>query len=590
MPADRQPTWRGRWWDRLDRLRQQIADIENTPGLGLLCILGAATGLLCGLVILGLQATIGAMQEPLFASAGTDRGHFPGTGTGFRLAVPVIGALVLGVVAERVFKIRDYGIVQIIERLVYYQGVLPIRTAIAEFLFTASAIVTGQSVGREGTAAQVGATTGSWLGQRLALPNNSVRTLVGCGAAAGIAASFNTPLAAVIFAMEVVMMEYTVSGFAPIILAAVSGSLVTFTLTDIHPGLVVEHASFKSVLELPYLVFVGAVLGVLGAGFSRLTGALTTWLEPVRLSLRIAAAGLVTGLLGLLFPEILGLGFDTVNAALAGQFVIGVALGTGLAKFLATAFAAAAPIPGGVILPAFVIGATVGSALGSLGGLAVPTHASEPGFYALVGIGAMMGAVLQAPLTALVVILELSDRTEVVLPGMLAVITAIVVSRRLASAESVFRTLLRRRGLDYRNDPVSQYLRRASVLSAMNRRFVRLPRKLSRAALEDALKKNPDWLLIEGEDSRATLMRPADVVRYLGSEEASEEEMLDLPDIPGQRLEAAPIPLRASLQEAYDLLDQKEVEALYVQRRGGAKESPIYGVLTQSAIESAYHP
>ncbi|MES1942998.1 chloride channel protein [Salinisphaera sp. PC39] len=590
MSADRKPSLGRRWRDWLDRLRQEIADIENTPGLGVLCALGAATGVLCGLIILGLQTAITGLQGPLFAGTNAAPGHFPDTAPAFRVAVPVLGALFLGLLIERVLKVRDYGVVHIIERLVYYQGFLPVRTAIAEFLVTTGAIVTGQSVGREGTAAQVGATTGSWLGRRLDLPNNSVRTLVGCGAAAGIAASFNTPLAAVILAMEVVMMEYTVSGFAPIILAAVSGSLVTFTLTDIHPGLVVEHASFSSMWELPYLVFVGAVMGLLGAGFTRLTGALTTWLEPIRPSLRMAAAGLVTAVLGLMFPQILGLGFELVNAALAGQFVLGIALGIGAAKFLATAFAAAAAIPGGVILPAFVIGATVGSALGTLGGLAAPAQASEPGFYALIGIGAMMGAVLQAPLTSLVVILELSDHTEVVLPGMLAVITAIVVSRRLASAESVFRMLLRRRGLDYRNDPVSQYLRRASVLSAMNRRFARLPRQVSRTALEETLARNPDWLLVGGEENRASLMRPADVVRFLGSEDVPDEGDIDLIRIPGQRLDAVSVPLRASLQEAYDRLDQHEADALYVQRRGRTGADAIYGVLTRAAIEGAYHP
>lgn len=590
MPPERASALRRRWREWLDRLRQQLADVESTPGLGLLCGLGAATGALCGFVILGLQATIVALQGPLFSGTGAEPGHFPDTGPAFRVAVPIVGALILGVLVERVLKVRDYGIVHVIERLVYYQGVLPLRTAVAEFLVTAGAIVTGQSVGREGTAAQVGATTGSWLGQRLTLPNNSVRTLVGCGAAAGIAASFNTPLAAVIFAMEVVMMEYTVSGFAPIILAAVTGSLVTFTLTDAHPGLVVEHATFRSVLELPYLVFVGAMMGVLGAGFTRLTGALTTWLEPVRLSLRMAMAGIVAALLGVMFPQIMGLGFDTVNAALAGQFAIGLALGIGAAKFLATAFAAAALIPGGVILPAFVVGATVGGALGALGGLVAPSQASAPGFYALIGIGAMMGAVLQAPLTSLVVILELSRHTEVVLPGMLAVIPAIVVSRRLASAESVFRMLLRRRGLDYRNDPVSQYLRRASVLNAMNRRFVRLPRQLSRAALEEALTGNPEWLLIKDQDTRAKLMRPADAVRYLGSGEAPEADTIDLLRIPGQRIDAVPIALRASLQEAYDRLEQQELDALYVQRLRAGGTDTIYGVLTRNDIESAYHP
>ena len=330
----------------MDTVRQQLADVENTPGLGLLCLLGAATGGLCGLVILALHTAIHTLQEPLFEIFGVASGTFTDSSIAFRVAVPVLGALLLGLLVEWVIKSSEYGIVHIIERLVYYQGVLPMKAALAEFTMSALALATGQSVGREGVAAHTGATTGSWLGRQLGLPNNSVRTLVGCGAAAGIAASFNTPLAAVIFAMEVVMMEYTIAGFAPIILAAVTGSLVTFTFTDVHPRLMADYSGFSPV-ELPYLALVGALLGIAGASFTRLCGALVPLLGKVRISLRIALAGLVTGLLAVQFPQIMGLGFETVNASLAGEYAIAIALGVGLAKLLATSFATAAAIPGG---------------------------------------------------------------------------------------------------------------------------------------------------------------------------------------------------------------------------------------------------
>jgi len=390
MAADRRRSLRQAWQERMETLRQQLADVENTPGLSLLCLLGAATGVLCGLVILAMQGAIQGLQQPLFEFFSVTGGTFMGTSAAFRVAVPLFGALLLGLITEWVIKSSGYGIVHIIERLVYYQGVLPVKAAIAEFTMSALAIASGQSIGREGAAAHIGATTGSWLGGQLALPNNSVRTLVGCGAAAGIAASFNTPLAAVIFAMEVVMMEYTIAGFAPIILAAVTGSLVTFTFTDAHPSLLADYSGFAT-MELPYLAVVGVVLGIVGAGFTRLCGALVPLLGKIRISLRITLAGLVTGLLAIPFPQIMGLGFETVNASLAGEHVLSVALGIGLAKLLASSFATAAAIPGGVILPTFVIGSSLGSGLGSLGALFLPHHADDSGLYALLGIGAMMG-------------------------------------------------------------------------------------------------------------------------------------------------------------------------------------------------------
>jgi len=566
-----------------------MADVENTPGLSLLCILGAATGALCGLVILALHTAIHTLQDPLFALFGAHGESFVDTSVTFRLAVPILGALLLGLIVEWVLKSAEYGIVHIIERLVYYQGVLPARAAIAEFTMSVLALATGQSVGREGVAAHTGAATGSWLGRQLDLPTNSVRTLVGCGAAAGIAASFNTPLAAVIFAMEVVMMEYTIAGFAPIILAAVTGSLVTFTLTDVHPRLLTEYSGF-STIELPYLALIGAVLGVAGAGFTRLCGALVPLLAPIRVSLRITLAGMVTAVLAVWFPQVMGLGFDTVNASLAGQFTISMALGIGLAKLLATSFATAAAIPGGVILPTFVIGSALGSALGLLGGWLLPGHASDAGLYALLGIGAMMGAVLQAPLSALVVILELSGQTGLVLPGMLVVIAALVVSRRIAVADSLFRLLLRRRGLDYRNDPISQYLRRASVLSAMNRRFRIVERRVERAALTEILENNIDWLLIRSGENRASLMRPGDAARFLNQEENAALTEIDLGAIPGKRADAYAIHVRASLQEAFDLINRNEADALIVERTTYSSRTITYGVLTREAIDGSYRP
>ena len=573
----------------MDTVRQQLADVENTPGLGLLCLLGAATGGLCGLVILALHTAIHTLQEPLFEIFGVASGTFTDSSIAFRVAVPVLGALLLGLLVEWVIKSSEYGIVHIIERLVYYQGVLPVKAALAEFTMSALALATGQSVGREGVAAHTGATTGSWLGRQLGLPNNSVRTLVGCGTAAGLAASFNTPLAAVIFAMEVVMMEYTIAGFAPIILAAVTGSLVTFTFTDVHPRLMADYSGFSPV-ELPYLALVGALLGIAGASFTRLCGALVPLLGKVRISLRIALAGLVTGLLAVQFPQIMGLGFETVNASLAGEYAIAIALGVGLAKLLATSFATAAAIPGGVILPTFVVGSALGSALGSIGALILPGHASDAGLYALLGIGAMMGAVLQAPLSALVVILELSGQTGLVLPGMLVVIAALVVSRRISVSESLFRLLLRRRGLDYRNDPISQYLRRASVLSAMNRRFRIVERRIGRAALDEVLENNIDWLLIRSREHRASLMRPSDVARFVSQEENADIEEIDLHNIPGKRIDAYPIHVRASLQEAFDMVNRNETEALIVERNVTGSRAITYGVLTREAIDGTYRP
>ncbi len=585
--------WRRRlrraWSRRTERWRGQLADVENTPGLGLLCLMGAATGGLAGAAILVLYGLIQALQLPLFAAFGDHQSTFVESDLAFRLAVPILGALALGLIVEWRHKPLENGIVHVIERLMYYQGLLPLRAALVDLAASAISIATGQSVGREGTAVHAGAFTGSWLARRLSLPNNSVRTLVGCGTAAGIAASFNTPLAAVIFAMEVVMMEYTIAGFAPIILAAVTGSLVTLDLPNVHPGLIGAAEHFHAA-ELPVMTAMGLALGALGGGFTRVIGQIVPHLAKVRISLRMALAGLVTGILATVFPQIMGLGFETVNRALDGDYGASMSLGIGLAKLVATLFAVAAAIPGGVILPMFVTGAALGSAFGAAAAGVLPISVSGPGLYALLGIGAMMAAVLQAPLSALVAVLELSGQTDMVLPGMLVIIAALVVSRRIAVSDSIFRLLLRRRGLDYRNDPVSQYLRRASVLNTMNRRFRVLDAKTTRGAVADALEAGIEWLLIRPAEGRAQLMRPDDLKRMLAEDDGDPEREIDLMDIPAHRADAYPIDVRASLQEAYDQFESTEAEALVVQRATsltGRRPTP-YGILTPAAVAATY--
>lgn len=584
-----------RLWSRHnERWLNQLADFENTPGLALLCLLGAATGLLAGMAILLLHGLIKGVQLPIFILpdlAYTDFSAAPFIG---RALIIMGGAILLALIVEWRHKALENGIVHVIERLMYYQGNLPWRSAAIDLLTSTLAIATGQSVGREGVAVHIGAYTGSWFGQRLSLPHNSVRTLVGCGAAAGIAASFNTPLAAIIFAMEVVMLEYTIASFAPIILAATTGSIVTLNLPGVHPGFSVNIQDFHA-LELLLTLPLGLALGLIGGGLSRLVRLSLAHLPSVRVSLRILAAGAVTSALAFGFPQIMGLSVETVNTALAGNYGAWLALGIGTAKLTATFFAVIAALPGGIIMPLFVTGAALGNAYGAALHFYWPELVSSANIYALLGIGALLSATLQAPLFGLVIIFELSSQTQTILPGMLTVIIALIVARRIAAPSSIFHVLMSSQGLDYRNDPISRFLRQASVLKAMNRRVRLLANPAHPEHLEQILKADIDWLVIRSEQGRYQLMRPSDLQRVLlAPRDDSEDEpptdeadqTIDLLAIPAQRVDAYVIDVRATLQEAYNRFADTEAEALVVQRTGllaGPRAKP-YGVLLPADV------
>jgi len=572
---------RGAWREGLERLRLRLSRAEALPQLG---VLGIVTGLLVGVVMIAFRLLIETAQGAFLPGGNPE--NYEGLGLALRLLLPLAGGLVIGLIFQWLPEAaRQVGVTHVMERLAYHQGRLPLRNALAQFFGGALSIVCGHSVGREGPAIHLGAASGSLAGQRFGLPNNSLRVLAGCGVAAAIAASFNTPLAGVIFAMEVVLMEYTVVGFAPVILAAVSATALTRFVFGAEPAFAVPPLHLGTLWELPFVLGMGVAIGLIATLFIALIRVSATQGERLPYWLRATLAGLIVGGCALAAPQVMGIGYDTANDALIGQVAFGTLLLVLVCKLVATAASIGLGLPGGLIGPALVMGACAGGALGIVGHWIVPDNTASAGFYALVGMGAMMGGALHAPLAALTAILELTANPNILWPDMLAVIAAYGVSRALFGQESVFVTLMRARGLDFRSDPVSQPLRRIGVGAAMDTRVARLDRVSRREAIGESLARKPQWILALEGDRPVALLPAADLARQLG--EAGEQAELDLLEIPADRLQVAAIALQATLQEALDAMDASGAEALYVTMRTG-DISRIYGILRRTDIERSY--
>jgi len=292
----------------LDRLRLQISWAEG--GLPL-AALGLLAGLLAGAVLVIFRLAIEAAQRALLPDGGTDT--YEALDPLIRLALAAGGGILVGALLQAATpRTRGVGIVHVLERLAHHQGHLPLRNALMQFAGATLCIVAGHSVGREGPAAHLGAASGSLLAVGLGLPNNAARTLAGCGVAAAIAASFNTPLARVVFAMEVVMMEYTISGFTPVILAAAGATALSRLVYGAGPALSVPALDLASLGELPLVLLVGLVAGTLAAGFNRSLVRISALLPDLAVGARAALGGLAAGLIGMAVPEAMGLGYDTV--------------------------------------------------------------------------------------------------------------------------------------------------------------------------------------------------------------------------------------------------------------------------------------
>jgi CIC family chloride channel protein len=382
-------------------------------------------------------------------------------------------------------------------------------------------------------------------------------------------------------------MEYSVASFIPVILAAVSATALSQWAFGDVPAFQIPSLDVNVLSELPLVIGLGLLTGVLAALFIQMVQTIAAHAQPLAIGWRMLLAGLFMGLVGGIMPEVMGIGYDSVDAALLGQFGLGTLLGLILLKLLATSACIGLGVPGGMIGPVLFLGACLGSLTGLLVSRSLGVEA-DVGFYALLGMGAMMGASLQAPLAALTAMLELTHVPGIIMPGMLAIVVASLTASQVFKKESLFIAMLKANGLDYAASPVMQALRRVGVASVMDTGFVRVENTLSLAQAQALLAQQPEWLLVD-QAGRPDLIMPAvDLARWLADQDLDESSSIDLLEIPAERSQVAAIAISATLQQAWEQLQATEAEALYVQRITAPGIERIYGVLTLNRIESAY--
>jgi H+/Cl- antiporter ClcA len=423
------------------RLREHFTGRRDALALA---ILGVAIGLFSGLVTVAFRVAIES-GERLIASP---EGYRAASST-VRLLSPMLGvALTMALFVLVGRGPVATGVVHVLERLARGQGRLPLRNAIVQFAAASLLLMFGVSMGREGPAIHIGAASGSLLGQALRIPERSLHTLVGCGVAAAIGATFNTPLAGVILAMEVVLMEYTIDGFTPVLLAGVSGAVIGRLVYGDAPAFAVPQFALASLWELPYIAVMGLAIGGYAALFIAWSRMLLRATRNVPWWAAMAVAGVLVGICGYAVPQVLGIGYDIIGATLAGEYVFGTLAAIAAVKLIATGIAAGARLPAGLIGPTLVMGAAAGGVFGALGTALVPENTSSVTLYAMLGMGAMMGATLQAPLAALLAVVELTGNPYLVLPGILAIVTASLSAKQLFGCESIFVVQAREQGFD----------------------------------------------------------------------------------------------------------------------------------------------
>lgn len=441
--------------------------LRSLPGSGqrfwvLVVLTGLASGLSAALLVSFLRlvqrlAWNGGSETFLPTVLGTSALH--------RLVVTVLaGVLVTGVSLLIRQPLKGHGTASIIESIWVKSGRMQLPRTLLRGVVSIVAVGLGAPLGREGALLQMGAATASSLGTQLKLPADRVRLLVACGASAGIAAAYNVPIGAALFGLEVLLGSFALELFGPIVLSCVVATLVSRVLISDHPSYLIPHYHLLRPREMLLAIAFGPVLGVASAIYVRTVGAFAVVLEGgsrVRAAVLPVVSMLAVGASAIFFPQLLGNGYDSVNSALLGQMPWLLLLLLPLLKMVATSLCAAAGIPGGLFTPSLFFGAMLGGSLGFVAQWVWPGVA-PPGAYALLGMGAILAATTHAPVSAVLMIFELTGNYDIILPLMLISVLATAVSGKI-TPESLYTGSLARRNVKLPRSPSPNWLRSSGV-------------------------------------------------------------------------------------------------------------------------------
>ena len=335
-------------------------------------------------------------------------------------------------------------------------------------------------------------------------------------------------------------------------------------------------------------MLLGVITGFIAFIFIYLTKIASQAGKRLSIWSRFVIAGAVTSALAIFAPQIMGIGYDTVNNALVNNISFTLLVMIFAAKIIATACSIGMGLPAGLIGPTIVIGACLGGILGLLTQPVFPNLASSPGLYALIGMAAMMGATLQAPLAALTAVFELTSNPNIILPGMLAIVMAQLTASQLFGQRSIYRMLMQQKGLDYRHEPMVQALRRVGVANVMDRNIERSAKTISKDQAENLVNADKEWVVIE-DDKPIAILPTTDLCNYLADDNVNEIDELNLMEIPAKRLQVSCIDVRATADTAREQFIKESAEALCVYSIVAPGRMRIYGVLTKEKFTSSYN-
>ncbi|UCE43075.1 MAG: chloride channel protein [Candidatus Aminicenantes bacterium] len=365
------------------------------------------------------------------------------------ILIPAAGALFISpLIYYGAREAKGHGVPEIMESLVFRGGRIRTKVVAIKALASSICIGSGGSVGREGPIVQISSTIASSIGRLFRIQERGLRTLVAAGAAAGIGATFNAPIAGALFAVEVLLGEFGVYSFSPIIVASVISTLTSRLVTGDFAAFTVPKYTLISVWEIGPYVLLGIVSGLVAILFIKVLYFFEDKFDDLRLHplIKPILGGILIGAIGLQFSQIFGVGYESIDACLTNNLGLWLALGLVFVKILSTSLTLGSGGSGGIFAPSLFLGAMTGNVIGSIFHQYFPSSFSSPGAFSLVGMGAVVAAATHAPITAIIIIFELTNDYKIILPLMLSCIIASLMTVGVHK-ESIYTMKLKRRGI-----------------------------------------------------------------------------------------------------------------------------------------------
>lgn len=552
--------------------------------------LSVIVGLVGGGAAIAFREAISVIQT-LFYGFGSERFHSNVVAHEWWeiVGATTIGGILVSLLLRFAIKGgRAMAVADVIEASALKGGRMPLRDGLLAGLVSAITLGSGGSAGREGPVVHLAGTLAAFISERLQLGRNLAQTLLGCGVAAGVAASFNAPLAGVFFALEVVLGNYALATFAPIVIASVTGTMVSQGYFGNYPAFILPEHEVASVLEFPAFALLGCLSAVVAMALIWSVGTVekVMGLLPFPRWLHPALGGIAVGGVGFFFPQILGVGYEATDNALNESVALWLLIALIVAKTGATGITLGSGAGGGVFSPSLYLGAMLGGAFGIVATHIFPHLSSGHGAYTLVGMGAVAGAVLGAPLSTILIIFELTKDYAITVAVMIATVIATQIVRQVMG-HSFFTWQLERRGISLKGGRELDLLKSKLVRDVMKQDFLTATLSATPGELRRKLLKSGygEVFIIEGEGRLIGTVTLGDLAD--AAFDTSRDGELDA----GQVMKSHPPSVGPddTLSEAVGLFEGSGEEHLAVTVRDPSGRARIVGVIHERDLLAAYH-